>query len=651
MKNQSSRHIGSLIVLLFFLSTIMYVELNLHTIQGATTKEPPIIGYKQVTPLFINKSAIPIGSSERFSYQLNKSLNYHIYMSGDWIENVTVRNNVEYRTDYDIYIYNPYSRWIPETYHTEASGLPEHLGTTPKDPLFTPKYTGLYEIEIKNDRKESDGAQSATLMVIEHLETNKWYRNKLYLTGKDGRGQSWYFTTWAYEFNTNEPNFTIIVKVPDSLDIYEARVYLMADPSQGVGDVLTGLPIPRLSFLYGDRDTTGNYGGYNLNSTGYRGNEFASFEDYGLDRRFTFDSGSDDEKLYHLVFIGEKGKGRVSFIIKTDFTPPNATLLNPFNETKAYEETLIEISMTDDDSDIARVIGNYTTNDRRRANDFILTQTEKRTYVARIPGQPPGTIVSWNIEVRDNAWNIDQMNGSYRNIGQTSISFTPSPLVSTGDETITITGQITPPNSDEELILLYTSGANNIERTVTTNGIGEFVDEFTPVASGIWQVQANWIAGENFFNSINSTSFEVKKIPTQLTINIDEKKVKEGNNINIWGNLTPKPEGTSILLTYTDPSGDISAKQIMTNERGDFSTSFKPNKPGSWWVKTSWEGNTFYDTVESNTLTITVSAKYSRNTLIIGAGALVAIIAVIAIIYFKRRKGATKTGEEDDLYI
>jgi hypothetical protein len=74
------------------------------------------------------------------------------------------------KTDYDIYVYNPSGEL--ESIHTEAAGLPEHLGTTVDKPNFTPICTGNYMFVINNDARESKASEQATFMIIEYIECN-----------------------------------------------------------------------------------------------------------------------------------------------------------------------------------------------------------------------------------------------------------------------------------------------------------------------------------------------------------------------------------------------------------------------------------------------------------------------------------------------
>ena len=60
--------------------------------------------------------------------------------------------------------------------------------------------------------------------------------------------------------------------------MYEARLYMMANPSTNLGTVLNGLPLPIEEGLYGT--LTGIYGGYNVDSDGIRINQAMARSEY-----------------------------------------------------------------------------------------------------------------------------------------------------------------------------------------------------------------------------------------------------------------------------------------------------------------------------------------------------------------------------------
>lgn len=629
--------------LCFVLYFIYSIASASQTSEGALIYEPYNYGFKHVNPVMIAEGEIPLGSSKTYSYALNRSLTYHVYITGPWVEEVSE----EERTDYDIYVYDP--RWYQETFHTEAAGLPEHLGTTVEDPYFQPKYTGNYTFKVVNDESESKGAQAATLMVIEHIETDRWYRNKLYMRGKDSEGKPTYFTTWAYEFVTKKPYIEITIEVPETLDMYEVRLYLMANPSAGVGKQLSGAPISPTNFLYGER--SGDYGGYNLDPKGYRRRDaFASCEHPGQDMNVTFNAGSDDDKLYHLVFIAETKWGALSFIIKTDFTSPILNQVDPFTVISSDEEATISIVALDEESRLDKVYLKYTIDGWRTKKKIEMTCTSQNIYVVHIPSHPPGVNVEWVVEAFDTAGNNATLESSFRFKGASYISCEASPTEIDGGNSVVISGEVSPPLQGEEISLQYSLGDINVSRTVTTDASGGFTDIYTPEAAGKWLVLANWSGGESYFNASSSTNFRVKRVFSYLSIQVEDDKIRKGESLSVTGELTPPQGGASITITFKDPEANASARAVTTQYSGEFYATYTMDKSGIWSVQASWDGGTLHEPAESNLITLEVKAKFPFKLNVLTIGILIVCVSAVIVIIFliRRRRRREEVFEEEE---
>ncbi|MEM1660451.1 MAG: hypothetical protein QXR17_04825 [Candidatus Bathyarchaeia archaeon] len=261
-----------------------------------------IIIKKPMFPIRFNDGQIPIGSHCKVACPLEANKSYHIYLYGSW-----VNLGSDPKTDYDIFVYNPLGEL--ECHSTNAAGIPESIVTPGLEPYFVPKHSGEYIFVIANDAKESHGSEGATFMIIEHIECNKWYQH--YVEGKNNTGYPSFRTSWAYEFVTNSSRIEIWIEVPETLDMYEARLYLMTNPKAKNKTIVGGIPLPWEPGLYGEvKDVIG---GFNLESKGYRGIAYTSCGDYGKDMLINFtlpkELRTEEPITYHLVFIGESGRG------------------------------------------------------------------------------------------------------------------------------------------------------------------------------------------------------------------------------------------------------------------------------------------------------------------------------------------------------
>jgi len=586
---------------------------------------------KPVYPVKINASQIPVGANWTFVYTLKSGTSYHIYFYGDWIGS---------ETDYDIYVFNPLGEL--ESIHTEAAGLPEHLGNTVEEPYFTPRYSGNYSFLIVNDPRESHGAEAATLMVIEHLECNEW--NQRRLEGKVNN-MPVMETAWAYEFVTSSKRIEVWIEVPDTLDMYEARLYMMANPSKGVGTLLNGVPLAWEPGLYGEIDSSAFYGGYNLDSRGFkRPDATASCEYPGQDMLINYTSPYEGETLYHLVLIGENGTGILNFMVKTDFEAPMLSIVDPIERAYSDNETVITVDVYDEGSTLKHVLLNYTTDDWRTWSSLEMSAYGGQRYVGTIPGQKAGSTVKYIITASDTAENVAEVEGSYVVKNPAEITISLSESVVYGGENVTVTGWVSP--NGIEVTLNYTCGDVTVLRMVTANTTGFFSDEYTPDRTGNWTVSASWPGNETYFEAFSGyKNFTVTKAPTSVTYSIDKEAITIGEKVSIKGSVEPAIESMKVVLTLQRPDGSIVKRYLYTGSDGGFSLDFKPDLVGSWRVQAKILGDDLHNPAESDYETFQVNDTWINTLLafideykiyiIISAGG---VASAVGFILYRRRE-------------
>jgi len=269
---------------------------------------------KPVDPIHFNdkNSSIQIDVGEEWSliYTLKRENRYHVFLVGEW-----VMNESDPITDYDIRVTGPNNY---RSSHTESAGLLEQVSISEAQPYFVPEASGKYTFKIINDKRDSESNQSAFFMLIEHIDVNEWY--SVDLEGRDDAQQEVLNSGWGYEFNTTSSKIKISVIVPDNgpLDMYEARLYAMANPDKGIGYGLNGVGIPLGEYF---NVFNGAWGGYNTSVGGDR-NILAmdSADRSGADLEFVYDSPtgeSGDNIFYYLALIAEHEDDTVDFIIQT----------------------------------------------------------------------------------------------------------------------------------------------------------------------------------------------------------------------------------------------------------------------------------------------------------------------------------------------
>ncbi|HLN88790.1 MAG TPA: hypothetical protein VK253_01880 [Candidatus Binatia bacterium] len=428
---------------------------------------------KPFFPVMINNSQILIGGNWTIIAPLDGGHNYHVYCYGAW-----VNTSAAAKTDYDIYVYNP--QGILESSHTEAAGFPEHLGTTTNDSLFTPKQSGNYSFVIKNDPRESEGAQQATFMIIENLELDKWHT--LYIEGKNTDSSPSFHTSWAYEFVTNESKVELYVKVPQTLDMYEARLYLMNDAKS---PSINSFPLPWEPGLYGNVST--RLGGYNFENEGFRGVAYASCEFRGQAMFLNYTSTNKVPNLYQLVLIGEEGSGNIEFILKSKFG--NASLTSLTNQTRVLPNTPKEIAYISNNASLENAQLSYTTNNWTSVARLDMS-ISNQTCNATIPGQTAGKVVQYRVDASDVLKNNMTATGNYTVKQQIALNISAVKDPIKLGENITVTGKMTPnDNSSRVKVQFYSSNSTQtLNCTVSQNGT--FMATYKPGTSGLWAVSA-----------------------------------------------------------------------------------------------------------------------------------------------------------------
>jgi hypothetical protein len=426
---------------------------------------------KPMFPVYLNESQVPIGQNYTVVCPLQAGHSYHVYCYGAW-----VNTGNEPKTDYDIYVYNPDGKL--ESMHTEAAGLPEHLGTTVDDPFFVPASSGNYTFVIVNDARESSGAEQATFMIIEHVDCDRWYPHEV--SGKIADTPV-FNTSWAYEFMTDSPRIELWVRVPDTLDMYEARLYLMSNPESLT---VNNISLPWEPGLYGNLS---DVGGYNLESEEYRGVAYASCEFNGQDMFLNYTQPFAGENVYHLVLMGEVGEGTIEFLVKTTFGGVLSPLTFPKRVTPA-DETLITYETNTTQLENATL--RYTI-DSWKNETTVEMAVSNMTCNATIPQQEAGSLLEYTVQATDTIKNQLAAAGNFTVKYPSAITdFNATRMKVTRGDNITATGTLSAEAAGAPVTVTFMSA--NATETVecTALGNGTFTASFQPQDTGDWIVQA-----------------------------------------------------------------------------------------------------------------------------------------------------------------
>jgi len=429
---------------------------------------------KPMFPVLINNSQIPIGGNWTIVCPLEANHNYHIYFCGSYMN-----TSAQAKTDYDVYVYGPQGNL--ESSHLESAGFPPHLGTSTGDPLFTPTQSGNYSFVIVNNPFGSQGAQEGTFMIIENLQTGKWYTT--YLEGGDNNSSPTFSTSWAYEFVTNASKIQVYINVPSTLDLYEARLYLMDNNNY---QTLDSFPLPWEPGLYGN--VNGSAGGYNFDPNAYRGVAYASDEYSGQNLVLNYTSPNKGLNLYHLVLIGGEGSGNVELMMKTNFTVQTLTPLS--FPSKVYTGNSTEIAYTSNSTDLQAARLSYST-DKWNISNSLDMRVSNQTCSATIPGQKAGSFVQYRINATDVLENSLEAAGSYTVKDPATINITVAEDKIVLGQKVAVTGTLTPSFNDSKVNVQFANAKSVETLNCTVNNNGLFVASWKPKASGLWMITAS----------------------------------------------------------------------------------------------------------------------------------------------------------------
>jgi hypothetical protein len=474
---------------------IHYVHTSSNTQGNYTYVEKPIF------PITINNSQIQIGGNWTIICPLQAEHSYHVYCYGAWI-NVSSAA----KTDYDISVLDPQGDLVGT--HTEAAGLPEHLGTTVTDSFFTPIKTGNYSFVITNNPFDSGSAQQATFMIIENLQCDQWYT--ISMEGTEGNNSRNPNNCKAYEFVTNAQYVKLYVKVPQILDMYQARLYLMNDANS---PSLNSCPLPWELGLYGN--VSGVVGGYNFEGNGYTGVAYASCENMGQSMYLNYTSTNSGANLYHLVLLGEKGSGDVQLLLKTNFDDTPLTPLNIIGRVNPNNAT--EIAYASNNINLKTAQLKYSTDNWANTTTLNMDISNK-TCRATIPGQKVGSSVQYQIQALDILENSLEVTDTYTVKETLALNITAVKEIIRLGENITINGVLTPNNKGQNVTVQFSSVNSTQIENCTTSNDGSFVASFKPDSVGQWAVSAtssetktSWRSdGEQLMIKVNEPPIYVK---------------------------------------------------------------------------------------------------------------------------------------------
>ncbi len=552
---------------------------------------------KPFEPVIIEDGTIPLNTRYRADpleilCKLEEGRKYHIYLVGEWTTKVNESSAMDRLTDYDIEVFDSQNNLISS--HTESAGFPEQVSNDKNHQYFEPPTTDTYRFVIYNDPEDSRGTQEAVFMIIEHLEMNKRY--ELYLEGRPSPSEPYppdY--VWAYEFSTPNENFQLHVEVPDpdpkkkdhGLDMYEIRLFPMANPSAEVGYYISGVGVPEGNLLQGGVE--GQYGLYN---TSISGNSFpdlrASCEYAGEDMDVVFGKPQHNETelvletrevFYYMAMLAEYYHGTISFYIKTDYRQINVTIIESPEVGVTGEDHRV-VAELQSPGVITRAWLNYTTDGWRTEEKIQLTE-EFGLYEGWLPRFELLDNVQYRIYVEDEIDNSGMSELGFIVLDPVNLRIGAKRLDVNGGESIEIGGKAV---ESSEINLRIQS--NDFEENININVDDEknWSYMFTPQKEGNYNAKV-FFDGDDTHDKAESKEITLSMEKQTPTINyaINPRQVKRTREFEVSGTISPHISGISVKLLCITQTTSYELETITMSD-GSFSFFVVPEESGTWQV-------------------------------------------------------------------
>lgn len=521
------------------------------------------------------------GDVVTYNYTLEGGHTYHIYLIGEYA------NLTRHLTDYDIFLYRETDADpVFMSSHTEAAGYPEQVSNDWQGQYFTPSQPGNYYITVRNDPNESQAAENATLMVIEHIETDQRYTRYLQEPIED---EFLYDSDWVYEFESSASRLKIDIEVPETLDMYEARLYVMANTDEDKGREIMGVIAPWESGLYANR--SGIYGGFNNHPQGFRHlNASASCEHNGDDMLIDYHQPIKDPLLYHLVLMSEYGNGTLRFRIRTDFKPPTLTDLGSPLDIEGNTDAVVSCRIIDP-SPLGKVDLYYTV-DAGKTWSMAPFTSKDEAYNGTIPGQVGGTVINYYWEAEDTLGNSAKLEGRIGVRTSSSLTVTLDKSKLLGGDTVILTGELYQP--EKKVKVNYRLGEQVTGFTLTTDEDGSFTHVFMPNKIGSWEAYAEF-AGDDSYRptTSNKEPFVVERKKTSLSLNLSSHEIGLGASVNLTGKFSEARTGYEVYI-YAKCGANQTTLLAITDINGTYQTVFSPEVKGDWSLQAEVKADGIY---------------------------------------------------------
>lgn len=194
-----------------------------------------------------------------------------------------------------------------------------------------------------------------------------------------------------------------------------------------------------------------------------------------------------------------------------------------------------------------------------------------------------------------------------------SISLSLSSTTSIVGSNITFSGSISPVRSRANVTLFFRiSGESlwNLLANSTTNTEGQYSHSWIPPEAGTYEFKAVFNGDDIYSGNESDVVTLIAKWSGTIRLSATPKSLTLGENVTVYGWISPKHSGASVLVLYREEQGSWTALgNTFTDSNGNFTYLWKPSSAGVYEIKVSWDGDLTAYGNESDVLTVTVEEE------------------------------------------
>ncbi len=192
------------------------------------------------------------------------------------------------------------------------------------------------------------------------------------------------------------------------------------------------------------------------------------------------------------------------------------------------------------------------------------------------------------------------------NVTATGLSIAANPASSVVNQTVALTGQLTPAMVQSITISITNPSSVVTTSAVSTDSTGSYQTSFQPSSTGAYSIRASFAGATGYQSSSATAAVAVSnKAVTALLLTATPTNPTACQSVTVKGVFSPAGQ-VPLTLTFTDSAGNTSTSQVSTGLDGTFTSSKVLSTVGNWQIAASYAGSTTQQAC-SGTLVVPVS--------------------------------------------